>query len=50
MLWPNPRSLATTNGISVDFFSYSYLDVSVHCVIHVKRQYFFEVGFPFGDL
>src|SRR3569623_491148 len=24
-----PRSLATTSGISVDFFSYGYLDVSV---------------------
>ena len=27
--WSNPRSLATTNGISVDFFSSGYLDVSV---------------------
>jgi hypothetical protein len=27
-----PISLATTLGISVDFFSCSYLDVSVHCV------------------
>ena len=27
-----PRSLATTCGISVDFFSCSYLDVSVHYV------------------
>ena len=27
--WPDPRSLATTSGISVDFFSYGYLDVSV---------------------
>jgi hypothetical protein len=27
-----PRSLATTDGISVDFFSSSYLDVSVHSV------------------
>ena len=25
----NPRSLATTCGISIDFFSYGYLDVSV---------------------
>ena len=25
----NPRSLAATNGISVDFFSSGYLDVSV---------------------
>ena len=37
-----PRSLATTNGVSVDFLSSSYLDVSVRSVrlftlcIHVK--------------
>ena len=28
-VWPLPRSLATTNGISVDFSSSWYLDVSV---------------------
>ena len=28
-VWPPPRSLATTSGISVDFFSSPYLDVSV---------------------
>ena len=28
----DPISLATTFGISVDFFSCSYLDVSVRCV------------------
>ena len=27
--WAVPRSLATTSGISVDFFSSGYLDVSV---------------------
>ena len=27
--WPDPRSLATTNGVSVDVLSYGYLDVSV---------------------
>ena len=27
-VWPPPRSLATTCGISVDVFSWSYLDVS----------------------
>ena len=27
--WPGPRSLATTNGVSVDFLSSGYLDVSV---------------------
>ena len=30
---PSSRSLATTNEISVDFFSLSYLDVSLHSVI-----------------
>ena len=29
MDWAAPRSLATTRGISVDFFSSGYLDVSV---------------------
>ena len=27
--WPGPRSLATTSGVSVDFLSSGYLDVSV---------------------
>ena len=30
--WPGPRSLATTNGVSVDVLSCRYLDVSVPCV------------------
>ena len=29
MVWAIPRSLATTKGVSVDFLSYGYLDVSV---------------------
>ena len=32
LVWPNPRSLATTSGISVDVFSSPYLDVSVQAV------------------
>ena len=32
MVWPPPRSLATTSGISVDVFSCPYLDVSVQGV------------------
>ena len=32
LVWPLPRSLATTCGISVDFFSSPYLDVSVQAV------------------
>ena len=35
-VWPLPRSLATTCGISVDFFSSPYLDVSVQAVPHVN--------------
>ena len=34
LVWPPPRSLATTSGISVDVFSSSYLDVSVQTVPH----------------
>jgi hypothetical protein len=30
--WPGPRSLAATNGVSVDVLSSSYLDVSVRWV------------------
>ena len=30
--WPDPRSLATTSGVSIDILSYRYLDVSVPCV------------------
>ena len=39
-VWPLPRSLATTNGISVDFSSSPYLDVSVQAVplIHLWIQ------------
>ena len=32
LVWANPRSLATTNGITIVFSSYGYLDVSVHHV------------------
>ena len=47
-----PRSLATTKGISVDFFSSGYLDVSVPLVrlltlwIQVKIPSLCQVGFP----
>ena len=34
-VWPTPCSLATTYGISVDVFSWPYLDVSVQAVPHV---------------
>ena len=35
-VWPPPRSLATTSGISVDVFSSPYLDVSVQAVPPVR--------------
>ena len=35
VVWPLPRSLATTSGISVDVFSSPYLDVSVQAVPYV---------------
>ena len=36
LVWPLPRSLATTSGISVDFFSSPYLDVSVQAVTFIN--------------
>ena len=39
LVWPLPRSLATTSGISVDFFSSPYLDVSVQAVPRVRLFY-----------
>ena len=35
VVWPSPRSLATTYGISVDVFSSPYLDVSVQAVPYI---------------
>lgn len=57
LVWANPRSLATTYGISVDFFSCRYLDVSVPCVrllnlciqFKMTRHYPCRVS-PFGNL
>ena len=57
LVCPLPRSLATTSGISVDFFSSSYLDVSVQTVprvhlfdsIYVDRVLLCRVS-PFGNL
>ena len=56
-VWPLPRSLATTSGISVDVFSWPYLDVSVQAVPHVRLFYSTHVDTffmcrvpPFGNL
>ena len=56
LVWPLPRSLATTSGISVDFSSSPYLDVSVQAVprvrlfdsTHADRVLLCRVS-PFGD-
>ena len=34
--WPSPLSLATTHGVSIDFFSSGYLDVSVLQVVSLN--------------
>ena len=55
-VWPLPRSLATTDGISVDVFSSPYLDVSVQAVPHAYLliQYalmrYCRTGFPHSDI
>ncbi len=51
-VWPLPRSLATTCGISVDFFSSPYLDVSVQAVppIYLFIQYMVTGLYPAGLL
>ena len=55
-VWPNPRSLATTSGISVDVFSSPYLDVSVQAVPRVRlfdQRTLLEVcssGFPHSEI
>ena len=48
--WPGPRSLATTNGVSVDVLSSGYLDVSVPrvCFLHlyIQCRMTLRSGFP----
>ena len=47
LVWANPRSLATTNGITIVFSSSGYLDVSVLRVRLLKGYYIFNiVGCP----
>ena len=54
LVWPLPRSLATTSGISVDVFSSPYLDVSVQAVpllwLFYSPQDTLRWVSPFGDL
>ena len=55
-VWPLPRSLATTSGISVDFFSSPYLDVSVQAVpyvnlwIQLTLTEYCSAGFPHSEI
>ena len=46
--WPGPRSLATTNGVSVDVLSSRYLDVSVPWV-RLKPPILFGSSIPSLD-
>ena len=50
LVWPLPRSLATTSGISVDFFSSGYLDVSLPRVpfLYLWIQYRIYGSSPWG--
>ena len=53
--WPDPISLATTQGVSVDFFSSGYLDVSVPRVraavpMGSARGDPIRAGFPHSDI
>ena len=51
LVWANPRSLATTYGITFVFFSCAYLDVSVQRVrpLSGNRSSIYWVA-PFGNL
>ena len=46
-VWPLPRSLATTSGISVDVSSSPYLDVSVQAVPRVRLFYSTHAAWAF---
>jgi hypothetical protein len=55
-VWAGPRSLATTRGVSVDFRSSGYLDVSVLpvtspdlCIQPGVTPHYRRRVFPFGD-
>ena len=56
-VWASPRSLATTSGITIVFFSCRYLDVSVPCVSLYYAMYshnstwaFTPSGFPHSEI
>ena len=49
-VWALPRSLAATWGISFDFFSSGYLDVSVHRVVSPKSDGISSAGLPHSGI
>ena len=49
LVWANPRSIATTRGITFVFFSSGYLDVSVLRVCLLYRILIAEWVAPFGN-
>ena len=55
-VWPAPLSLATTRGISVDYFSSAYLDVSLRRVPFLKLWIYFRIhgsspcGLPHSEI
>ncbi len=56
-VWAIPRSLAATSGISIDYFSCRYLDVSVPYVrslmptlLSMEFSLFPERGLPHSDI
>ena len=57
LVWAVPRSLATTYGITIVFFSCGYLDVSVPrvrlmwlCIHHTMTEHYLCRVSPFGNL
>ena len=51
LVWANPRSLATTYGITFVFFSSAYLDVSVQRVYFLIRILCLQhSGLPHSDI
>jgi hypothetical protein len=49
LVWALPRSLATTCGITIVFFSYGYLDVSVPRVRFLIAQDLQRAGLPHSE-
>ena len=50
LVWALPRSLATTNGITIVFSSSAYLDVSVQRVSFIKMTCLQHAGLPHSEI